>query len=106
MSVAAEAGDPDVVPDRQRESFRVAAQVTGKLLPGRVGPRGSRVAAAGKGVVPGRGEQPEGVPAAAPAVPGTGVLIQDDVGALEAGQVVAHGQTRLAAADDDRIEVL
>lgn len=33
LSVVTEAGDPDIVPHRQREAVRVAAEVVGELFP-------------------------------------------------------------------------
>ena len=96
----------DAGPDRELEPGRVGLQVVGHLVLGgeRVGRRGEREP--GQRVVPGRGEQPQRVPAPAPGVADPLVGVQDQERPSPPGQVVADRQAGLAATDDHGLDVL
>jgi hypothetical protein len=52
--------------------------------------------------VPDGREEAQRVPAFAPGVADALVLVEDDEGQAQPLEMIAHGQTRLAAADDHR----
>jgi len=91
---------------RQVEPRRVALEVVGHLVLGR-----ERVGRAGEGhsvqtVVAGGGEQAKRVPTVPPGVADPLVGVQDHEGQPTPGQVIPDRESRLAAADDHRLETL
>ena len=90
----------------QLEALGVRLEVVGHLPRGRERLRRSGEPHAGKPVEACRGVQPERGPALPPRVSDSLTRIEDDEGPASLLQVVAGGQSRLAAADDHRLEAL
>ena len=100
-------GEPvhcDVREHGQLESGRVSHQIVGHLILRREGRgrRGERHAR--QPIEAGRGEHAERVPAPPPGAADPLVRIKDQKGPTLPHQVVAHGQTGLAATDDDGLD--
>src|SRR5262245_28332547 len=98
--------DAHAAAHRKLKAPRVRLQVVRHLIPGR-----EIVARGGKRhpietVELRRREASQRVPALAPRVADAGVLIEDDEAHPYVGEVIADGETRLAAADDDDVELL
>ena len=102
--VLAEFGDLGVEPDGQVVGGCVGLQVVGDRVLGGVGVGRGGERHAGQGVVLGRGEQRQRIPAVAPRVAHLGACLQDDEPQPLLGQVPGHGQTGLAAPDHHRVQ--
>ncbi len=96
----------DSVPDGDTEALDVLLEPGNDLVAGHEAFRGvAFVLRAGQAEGPVRGDQSEGVPAiVSPRVGRRGRLFDNDVLAVSPAQVMARGQPRLPAADDDRFD--
>ncbi len=103
---ALQRGHPAVVPDRQLECPGIVFEVVRDLVLAREVLRAAGKRQAREGTVAGGREQLEGVPAPTPRIAGTRLGVEDHERDPRPGEVVAGGESCLAAADHDDLGAL
>src|SRR5262245_51919102 len=106
VSNARQAFDSDAVPNRELKSACVRFEIIRHLVFGRKRERPARKLHAGEAIEGGRRKEAKRVPPLSPCVAHALIGVENDERPTPACQVVADGESRLAAADDNCLKGL